>query len=105
MLAKFFTSTYFSPGPMPADDENSEARGYGQGYEYVAIGFTFAFAILLFGAVGWLVDGWLHTRPLFALAGAFLGGFAGFMNIYYRVKRDMEAEKKRRGSPPGQGPG
>jgi len=90
---------------MPADDENSEARGYGQGYEYVAIGFTFAFAILLFGAVGWLVDGWLHTRPLFALAGAFLGGFAGFMNIYYRVKRDMEAEKKRRGSPPGQGPG
>jgi F0F1-type ATP synthase assembly protein I len=54
--------------------------------------------------VGWLVDGWLHTRPLFALAGAFLGGFAGFMNIYYRVKRDMEAEKRRRGTP-GQGPG
>ncbi len=89
---------------MPADDENRTARGYGQGYEYVATGFTFAFAILLFGAAGWLLDGWLHTRPLFALVGAFLGGFAGFMNIYYRVKRDMEAERQRRGTP-GQGPG
>ena len=94
MLAKFFTSTYFSPGPMPADDENSEAKGYGQGYEYFTVALSFALAILLFGGLGWLVDGWLHTRPLFAIVGAFAGGFAGFMNIYYRVKRDSEARKK-----------
>ena len=79
---------------MAPDDQNSEAKGFGQGYEYVAVGFTFAFAILLFGALGWLVDGWLHTRPVFAVAGAFLGGFGGFMNIYYRVQRDTEARRK-----------
>ena len=43
--------------------------------------------------LGWLVDGWLHTRPLFAVAGAFLGGFAGFMSIYYRVKKETTADK------------
>jgi len=89
---------------MPADDENSEAKGFGQGYEYFSVALSFALAILLCGALGWLVDGWLHTRPLFFLAGALLGGCGGFLYIYYRVKRDMEAEKKRRGTP-GQGPG
>jgi F0F1-type ATP synthase assembly protein I len=79
---------------MPTDDENKTAQGYGQGYEYVAVGFTFAVAILAFGALGWLVDSWLHTLPLFAIVGAFVGGFGGFMNIYYRVKRDTEARKK-----------
>jgi F0F1-type ATP synthase assembly protein I len=51
---------------------------------------SFTVAILLVGGLGWLVDGWLHTRPLFAVVGAFAGGFAGFMSIYYRVKRDTE---------------
>ena len=88
---------------MPDDDKFRAARGFGQGYEYVAVGFTFAFAILLFGAAGWLVDGWLHTRPLFAIAGAFLGGFGGFMNIYYRVKRDTEAQKGQGGREQGGG--
>ena len=67
---------------MPPD------KSYGQGYAYFGAAFSFAIAILLFGGLGWLIDGWVHTRPLFAIAGAFLGGFAGFMSIYYRVKRD-----------------
>lgn len=79
---------------MPQDDENKTASGYGQGWEYVGVGFTFAFAILAFGALGWLVDGWLHTRPLFAIVGGFAGGFGGFMYIYYRVMRDTGAGKK-----------
>jgi F0F1-type ATP synthase assembly protein I len=79
---------------MSGDKQDSTGRGYGQGYEYVAIGFTFAFAILLFGAAGWAIDGWLHTRPLFAILGGFLGGFGGFMNIYYRVKKETEAGKR-----------
>jgi F0F1-type ATP synthase assembly protein I len=66
---------------MPQDD-------YGQGYAYFGMALNFTIAILLFGGLGWLVDGWLHTRPLVAIAGAFLGGFAGFMSIYYRVKKD-----------------
>ena len=81
---------------MPDDDQNSEGRNYGLGYEYVAMAFGFAFAILGLGALGWLVDGWLHTRPLIAIVGAFAGGFAGFMNIYYRVTRDTSSGAKQK---------
>jgi F0F1-type ATP synthase assembly protein I len=77
---------------MPPDS------GYGQGYAYFGMALSFTVAILLFGALGWLIDGWLHTRPLVAIAGAFLGGFAGFMNIYYRVKKDTaDRSGERRG--------
>ena len=69
-------------------DAGPGARGYGQGYEYFAMALTFVIAILLFGAGGSFVDGWVHTRPLFAIIGAFVGGFAGFMRIYYQVKQD-----------------
>jgi F0F1-type ATP synthase assembly protein I len=84
---------------MPQDDPKSPERGYGQGYAYFGMALNFTVAILLFGAVGWLVDGWLHTRPLVAILGAFVGGFAGFMSIYYRVKKDTaeDAERRRKG--------
>jgi F0F1-type ATP synthase assembly protein I len=87
---------------MAPGDPDNESRSYGQGYEYFAMGFGFAFAILGFGALGWLVDGWLHTRPLFAIAGGFLGGFGGFMSIYYRVTSESAAEKKRRAAGSGE---
>lgn len=75
------------PPELP-DDRPPDARGYGQGYAYFGMALNFTLAILLFGAAGWAVDGWLETKPLFAIVGAFVGGFAGFMSIYYRVKRD-----------------
>ena len=81
---------------MAGEKQDPAARGFGQGYEYVGMGFAFAFAILLFGAGGWVLDGWLKTRPLFAILGGFLGGFGGFMSIYYRVKHESEAEARER---------
>src|SRR2546428_7586458 len=62
---------------MPDDEQNRFGRSFGEGYSYVALGFTFAVAILAFGALGWVVDGWLGTRPWFALVGAAIGGVAG----------------------------
>ena len=78
----------------PEAPEAPEVRGYGQGYEYFGVALNFTLAILLFGAGGWFLDGWVHTRPLFTIIGAFVGGFAGFMSIYYRVKRDTAAKGK-----------
>ena len=72
----------------------------GAGYQYFGMSLNFAIAILLFGAGGWFLDGWIHTRPLFAIVGAFVGGFAGFMSIYYRVKQETaekDGEGRRRG--------
>ena len=67
-------------------------KDYGLGYKYFAMALTFTIAILLFGAAGWFVDGWVHTRPLFTIIGAFVGGFAGFMRIYYQVKADTDGK-------------
>jgi F0F1-type ATP synthase assembly protein I len=88
---------------MPPDEKRSAARGYGQGYAYFAMALNFVAAILLFGAVGWVVDGRLGTRPLVAVLGAFVGGFAAFMRIYYRVKADTDAEKREGGRGRGEG--
>jgi len=78
------------------DEKRGMARGFGEGYSYVAAGFTFAIAMLAFGALGWVVDGWLGTRPLLAVVGGLFGGFASFMNLYYRVQREIERDKKSR---------
>ena len=77
-----------TPPPPPQDERPNAAKGYGQGYAYFGMALNFTVAILLFGALGWWIDGMTHTRPLLAIVGAFVGGFAGFMSIYYRVKRD-----------------
>ena len=72
---------------MPDDDKQSPlGRGFGEGYEYVALALAVPIAMLLFGGVGWVMDGWLRTRPLFAIVGGFVGAFAGIARIYYRVK-------------------
>ncbi len=86
---------------MPDDDKQSPpspaARGFGEGYEYVALALAVPIAMLLFGGVGWLVDGWLHTRPLFAIIGGFLGAFAGVARIYYRVTGEGRGRGKGEG--------
>jgi F0F1-type ATP synthase assembly protein I len=94
LLAKFFTSGYVPDRIMPPDDRNRSARGFGEGYSYVAVGFQLAVAMLVFGGLGWLVDGWLHTRPLFALVGFALATVGWFVSLYYRVQRDTDAAKR-----------
>src|SRR5256714_5639652 len=88
---------------MPDDERNRFGRSFGEGYSYVALGFSFAFAILAFGALGWVVDGWLGTRPLFALVGAGVGGFGGVMGIYYRGQNDTPEKGGGRGAGGGGG--
>ena len=94
MLAKVFTSGYVPVRIMPPHDDKRVARGFGQGYEYVAVGFQLAAVILVFGGLGWLLDGRLHTRPLFALVGFLVGTVGWFVSLYARVKRDTEAGKR-----------
>lgn len=95
MLANFFTSGYVPVRIMARDDENRSARGFGEGYSYVAVGFQLVAAMLLFGGLGWVVDGWLHTRPLFALVGFALATVGWFVSLYYRVKADVAARAER----------
>lgn len=47
----------------------------------------FVAGILAGGAIGWLLDTWFSTSPLFLLVFGALGTAAGFMNVYKIASR------------------
>ena len=47
--------------------------------------FTFAGAILLAGGVGFLLDRWLHTKPIFTLVLGAIGFIAGVREVIRRL--------------------
>ncbi len=69
--------------------------------EYLGYGLTFALSTALFLFLGWLVDRWLGTLPLFLIVGAFVGAGAGFYSLYYH----LVVEPKRRGGKGDKGEG
>jgi F0F1-type ATP synthase assembly protein I len=46
--------------------------------------FTFAGAILLAGGAGYLLDRWLHTKPIFMLILGAIGFIAGVREVLRR---------------------
>ena len=63
-----------------------------------SLGLTWAASTALFLYLGSLVDGWLTTKPVFTLIGAFIGAAAGF---YYLYSQMMAGMRKRDGSAKG----
>lgn len=51
----------------------------------MGVGLQFAASILLFLLVGHWLDGRLGTRPWLLIAGALLGGGAGFYSLYRQL--------------------
>jgi F0F1-type ATP synthase assembly protein I len=84
-------------------DENAQSRGFGAGYAIVAAGFQLALAILLFLGAGFLLDRWLHTKPLFTVIGVLVGLGAGMYVFILRVIAESP-KRKARGGPPGTAP-
>ena len=60
------------------------------------IGIEFVVAIFVSTGIGWALDKWLETTPLFLLIFFFLGVAAGFLNVY------KAAERMDSGAPPDQ---
>ena len=82
-------------------DGSAESRGFGAGYAIVAAGFQLAFAVLLFLGAGLLVDRWLHTRPLFTIAGVLVGLGAGMYTFLRRVIAESPKRTPRGGGTEG----
>jgi len=59
---------------------------------YLGYGLQWALATVLFLFLGWLADGWLGTKPLLTIIGAFVGAAAGFYSLY----RHLVVEPRRR---------
>ncbi len=67
------------------------------------IGIELVAALIVGVGIGYVLDRWLETSPLFALLGFFFGAAAGFMNVY-RVASGQGStvgyRKQRDGAPP-----
>ena len=55
--------------------------------------------------IGWLLDGWLDTRPWFMIAFFVLGAAAGFRNVIRTAQRLDEAARQSSGAAKKEGKG
>lgn len=69
-------------GPNESEQRREMMRASGQ---FMGHGLTLALAVLLFLGVGAWVDSKLGTAPILMVIGAFVGGGAGFYNLYARM--------------------
>ena len=84
-----------TPRPEPA------ARGKAVGYG-LRIAVDLIAAVFVGGFIGWWIDKWAGTKPVFLLIFGALGVAAGCMNVM-RTYRLMVADMTAAGSPPGSG--
>jgi F0F1-type ATP synthase assembly protein I len=68
------------PDPEPGPPSLAQAAG-----QYLGYGLQWALATVFFLFLGWFVDGWIGTKPLFTIVGAFVGAGAGFYSLYYHL--------------------
>ena len=67
--------------PKPPTKSQSS---FGSAYR---IGIEFVVAVFVGAGIGWGLDKWLETTPLFMLIFFFLGVAAGFLNVYKAAER------------------
>jgi ATP synthase protein I len=68
-----------APGQDAAQDSGN-ALGVG-----LRVGVELVSALVVAVAIGWGLDRWLHTLPLFLVIFVLLGGVAGVLNVWREV--------------------
>jgi F0F1-type ATP synthase assembly protein I len=86
-LARLVPST--APG---GEDRGAITRGFG---DALATAFELAFTTAIFGVLGWLVDRWLGTEPLFLLTFVVIVFVYEVWKLYTRYARDLESQQRK----------
>jgi ATP synthase protein I len=71
-----------SPQPQPP----GPTLGTGA-VEFLTLGLTLAVTVLVGGALGYLIDRWLGTSPIFTLVGLVVGIAAAVVTAISRVRK------------------
>lgn len=61
------------------------------GYAF-RIGVELVAGLVVGGVIGWLLDSWLGTLPLFLILFFFLGSAAGILNVFRAARQMQRAE-------------
>jgi len=70
---------------------------------YTSLGFILPAAAAAGYGLGWLLDRWLHTSPVFSIVLTMLGAAGGFIEILQMMKR-AESDAGRNNSNARRGP-
>lgn len=71
--------------------QRSDIPRSAMGYAF-RIGIELVAGLVVGGVIGWLLDTWLGTLPLFLILFFFLGSAAGILNVYRTARRMERAE-------------
>jgi ATP synthase protein I len=70
----------------PDDPETTGAPALGESIGAANLGFRvlveFVSAVIIGALIGWQIDKWVHSAPLFLIVFLFFGVAAGMLNIY-----------------------
>jgi ATP synthase protein I len=80
-----------------APKDGNVGREMGEGYKYVSLGLTFAFGIVIFLGLGFGLDRWLGTTPIFILIGTFLGTVLSFLTVYRKLEEEARQRREQKG--------
>ena len=58
-----------------------------------SIGISLVVSILIGLAMGYYLDQWLDTRPVFTLIMLLIGIISGFRNVYILTKRELQRQQ------------
>jgi ATP synthase protein I len=74
-----------APGEQKTDPGTGSPTGTAFGLAF-RIGVELLAALLVGGGIGWLLDHWLGSTPLFLIVFFFLGAGAGMLNVFRAAK-------------------
>jgi ATP synthase protein I len=80
-----------------APKDGNVGREMGEGYKYVSLGLTFAGGIVGFLLLGFVLDRWLGTTPVFILIGTFLGTVLSFLVVYRKLEEEARQRREQKG--------
>jgi ATP synthase protein I len=69
------------PGPGSPDGTQAASGPSALGIG-MRVGVELVSALVVAVAIGWALDHWLHTLPLFLIVFVLLGGAAGILNVW-----------------------
>jgi F0F1-type ATP synthase assembly protein I len=75
--------------PPPHKEPKSESRQFAVALE---LPFILVSAIVIGGLLGYLLDRWLHIRPIMTLILGGLGFYAGLRDVLKRVSKDTNGD-------------
>lgn len=81
-----------------ATDPEDPNEGLREGTQYLSAAMRFAAGTILFLFLGYGLDRWIGSLPLFTIAGALGGAILGFLSVYREFTADPEHPELRRWS-------